>query len=680
MTVRLIAAAFVLIVAVSGVLLYRDATAAQRHLRAAEDSLRTAEQQVGDEQFDLAGARLQHAADHADAARQRLDGPLWAMVSALPRIGDVPALGRAAADLVRGTAAIGDEGLSLASEVLEPGALSGLLQGGTVDIAALRQLSEQAQSIDLTTLEQAQADLAATDAARLPASVHDDRELALARAEQLLSTLRNAQGGLDAAIEFTGGDGPRTYLIAAQNPAELRGTGGLIGFMTELQLDDGRISFQEGVDFDPEAELAQRTKLESTRELPPPVERPDWFADRYDHVAGGQYFGSVNIDPHLPTVGQVLLNLYEQETGRRLDGVLMVDPLALGRIVEATGKPIELPAEVASALPPEIPTTIPGEQIAPLVMVDGYDILDGGGPEKKALDRAIIGASLDALIEGGWDARRMVTTFRDLFAERHLQLHSSSAETQAALEAAGVAGAQPHGEDHDVLALTAVNAAPNKADVHVEHTISGELRVQRSAGGGLQREADVRVTVTNPLSPGDHHQYITGSYTTPVPFGSGQQEYEQDGSVRTWLSLWAPESAQLRSVRDAASGLALRTDQFRGLRVFDAFLDTPTRSETAIEVQYTGPVPAEPLDGSRTYELVLWRQAKGIPDRYDLRITAPAGHDAVDVELTGGEANQGLSDVTVEPLTASIEDGDVMLRGHASRDAHLRITFASPGG
>lgn len=680
MTVRGIAAALLLAVAVGGVLLYRDATAAQRHLRAAEDTLRVAERQVGDEQFDRAAARLQAAAGEAEASLERLDGPLWALVSVLPRVGDAPALGRSAADLVRGTAAIGDEGLSLAAEVLEPGALGGLLRDGTVDIAALRELSQQARGIDLTVLEQAQADLAATDPARLPSSVHDDRQLALGRAEQLLSTLRNARGGLDAAIEFAGGEGPRTYLVAAQNPAELRGTGGLIGFMTELRLDDGRISFREGVDFDPEAELAQRTKLESTRDLPPAVERPEWFADRYDHVAGGQYFGSVNIDPHLPTVGQVLLDLYEQETGRRLDGVLMVDPLALGRVVAATGRPIQLPAELAAVLPPEIPTTIPGAQIAPLVMVDGYDILEGGGPAKKALDRAIIGASLDALVGGDWDARRMVTAFRDLFAERHLQLYSSTAETQATLEAAGVAGAQPDGEDRDVLALTAVNAAPNKADVHVEHTIGGELRIQRSGDGGLQREADVRVTVTNPLSPGDHHSYITGSYATPVPFGSGQQEYQQDGSVRTWLSLWAPASAQLRSVRDAASGLALRTDQFRGLRVFDAFLDTPTRSETAIEVQYAGPVPTEPLDGARTYQLVLWRQAKGIPDRYDLRITAPVGHDAVDVVLTGGDASRGLSEVTLQPLTASIEDGDVVLRGHASRDAHLRITFAPRGG
>lgn len=99
MSIGRIAPAFLLVVAVSGVLLYRDATAAQRHLRAAEESLRVAERQVGEEQFDLAAGRLQEAADDAEAALERLDGPLWALVSTLPRVGDVPELGRAAADL-----------------------------------------------------------------------------------------------------------------------------------------------------------------------------------------------------------------------------------------------------------------------------------------------------------------------------------------------------------------------------------------------------------------------------------------------------------------------------------------------------------------------------------------------------------------------------------------------------
>ena len=50
---------------------------------------------------------------------------------------------------------------------------------------------------------------------------------------------------LDGLPSFLGADGPRHYFFGASNPAELRGTGGLIGAYAILTIDGGRLSFSD---------------------------------------------------------------------------------------------------------------------------------------------------------------------------------------------------------------------------------------------------------------------------------------------------------------------------------------------------------------------------------------------------------------------------------------------------
>ena len=63
--------------------------------------------------------------------------------------------------------------------------------------------------------------------------------------------LRDLSGDVHAASSllrglpgFLGADGPRRYFFGAQNPAELRGTGGLVGAYSVLTIDEGRFQLQ----------------------------------------------------------------------------------------------------------------------------------------------------------------------------------------------------------------------------------------------------------------------------------------------------------------------------------------------------------------------------------------------------------------------------------------------------
>ena len=62
------------------------------------------------------------------------------------------------------------------------------------------------------------------------------------RSAELATLHRQLHAGsliLDGLPSFLGADGPRRYLFGASNPAELRGTGGLIGAYAILTMDRG---------------------------------------------------------------------------------------------------------------------------------------------------------------------------------------------------------------------------------------------------------------------------------------------------------------------------------------------------------------------------------------------------------------------------------------------------------
>ena len=71
------------------------------------------------------------------------------------------------------------------------------------------------------------------------------RSDALAELAKLHRQLHAGSLILDRLPSFLGADGPRRYVFGASNPAELRGTGGLIGAYAILTIDHGRLSFSD---------------------------------------------------------------------------------------------------------------------------------------------------------------------------------------------------------------------------------------------------------------------------------------------------------------------------------------------------------------------------------------------------------------------------------------------------
>src|SRR5690606_21157684 len=121
-----------------------------------------------------------------------------------------------------------------------PGGLAALRpRDGAVPLAQLERLAPVVRAAD------ARVDAAAADVEALPRTwLAEPVAAALQEFETVVAgpaaALDTGAALLATMPDFLGGSGPRRYLVAASNPAELRGTGGFLGAYAPLTLHPGR--------------------------------------------------------------------------------------------------------------------------------------------------------------------------------------------------------------------------------------------------------------------------------------------------------------------------------------------------------------------------------------------------------------------------------------------------------
>lgn len=659
------------------VLLWRDVVALEPQLTAAQADLELAQQAL--EEGDEAAARgaVTDARESVDDAQERSDGPAWAAAGWVPRYGASARAVRGGVDLAAATVELADQALDEALALVADGADGFVAAGGRIDVSRLAEAATALEQLPLAPVVDARDQLADLPASGLVGPTLAARDTAVARADTVITRLSRGQVGARTFASFLGAQGDRTYLVAVQNPAELRGTGGLFSEVTELSVVDGLVTIgRTGGDL-----VSDRITTGGQQtvgfDVDDPVERPQDFAERYDNNAGGAIIQSVNLDPDLPTVGPVLTRLYEQRTGRSVDGAILVDPFALQSFIGATGGPLQLP-QVALAEAPDLPEQLTADNTAQTLLIDVYDAFGGTNPARDEFTDAVVAGVLQRLASGDWAPAPLARAMADSAAARRLQLWSRDADEQAGFDQLGIGGRLTRpSEVNDILAVTGVNAGPDKSDAHVAHRLTATIDLQARPGAApwqTMRRNEVRVEVDNPLRPDDHDDYITGT-NEPVPVGTSGSLRTRDALNRTWFQIWMPSSAAITALRDGVNDQVLRTGEIHDHDVIDYFLETPSASTAAFSAPYEGPLDLERVGGGGyLYELELWRQAKAIPDAWDVTVTPPAGLEITEVEVIGGgPPSTGIGPTQPQELTAVVEDGSARLTGTVTRDATLRV-------
>lgn len=555
-------------------------------LNRASDSLAAAARSLRRGDIDAASASVTAAGDAAGAARWFTQHPGFAALGWVPGIDrDANAL-RALIEVSRTGSAVA-EGLVADLRRLgagDDGLASVIYDDGAIDLAVVDEVTAMTSVLD-EVVDRARALLA------------DDRDVTIPPLGRAVERARTRLDAIEEVAEdagtltellpsFAGGAEPRRYLLALQSPSEARGGGGLIGVYGLLSAIDGRISLTE---VGPIEHLGPRV----TR----PVAASRSFTETYGPLSALNDWRQANLSPNFPDTSAVLLNLYERVRRDRLDGVVAMDPIALGELTRGTG-PLSAPGWDKE---------ITQNSARRLLLFDVYRRFVHQERKQNAYLRELVD-ELWSRIEGSdVDAVGLVEGFQAAARKHHIKIYSTDPGEQTLLTDLGLT-ADPDTVDRHLQLAFNNNNSGNKLDFFLRR--AQDISIELGADGSAR--VTTSIELTNDLPKRGRRAVARAGPRTGLKFGHSRMS----------IHFLLPRTA---------TGVHLTVDgdrrrHFTGRdssapMVWDIIQIPP---EVTVTVGLTYEIP-EALDADDQFRFTLWPQATARPDRYSLEIVAPGG-------------------------------------------------------
>lgn len=493
---------------------------------------------------------LRELAAEANAARELTSDWVWAAAEPTPWIGPQLAAFRtiaASSDRFFGESLLP---LATAAQALSIDALRPA--NGRLDAAVLDELVAPAQSAAVASAEAAAA-VDQIDRTPLIGSLGSAVEQAddiFARAADSIDALSRTSQLLPAML---GRDAPRSYLLLVQNNAEWRSLGGITGTAILLRTDQGAVTLED-----------TRSATALSRGLSAPV--TDLPAD-VEEIYGGRparFFHNLTQVPDFTLDGPLARQMYAQQTGRDVDGVIAVDPVALSYLLRATG-----PVSLADG------EQLTADNAVSLLMRDVYDRYSDPAAQ-DAFFAGASGAVFNAFLEGKGSTPGLVTALARAVDERRVLFWSADVDEQAVIDGTSVAGHLPSTDERTARFGVYFNdGTGSKMSFYLKPAVVLEWGSCTSS----RRELTLTVNLLN-TAPEDAGRslptYVTGNgaYGTPP------------GSATTVSNIYLPEGWDVVSASTTSgTGFTEASLQGRSVLTFGSTLAPQSSATIAITVR-----------------------------------------------------------------------------------------------
>lgn len=539
-------------------LLVAAALSASR-VRSGADAARQAFDAVGQGTAASAVQPLQvAAADFAGAAHDL--GAWWTEPSRL-----VPVVSEQRTALAGATAAAARLGTVAASVAPSFDTSRLAYHGGAIDLAAVTAMGPPARVLD-GALTVAADRVAAVRSPWLAGPVAAElgrfaRQVGRARTSTSLAVAATAR--LPAML---GASGPRHYVVLFMSLAESRGLGGIVGAYAELTAQDGRVTLtRSGSEGDLNAALPAAGAT---------LTGPANFLSRYGQFDPGRFFQDVTLSPDLPTVGAVVSQMFPQAGGDHVNGVLVVDPYGLARLLAITG-PVAVPG---LAQPLTSTTAVP-------FLLRGLFALDGGSDvAQNAVLKDLLHAAFSRLVDGSLPAPAALSqALEPAVLGGHIGLWSADPRDAGLVAGLHLADAFPAPGSSDLVSVTTQNAGANKLDAYIHQSITDQVTVDPTTGAVRAR---LTVTLRNAVPASGLPSTVIDS-----PLAPGTPP----GADPLLVSVYSPYG--LAGVTIGGVPGTMGTGQELGTPVYRQWVTVPARSTTTIVLTLVGAtVPGLPYE------------------------------------------------------------------------------------
>lgn len=367
--------------------------------------------------------------------------------------------------------------------------------------------------------------------------VQELQDEVFAEATERRDQLTGLAQGLTLLSELAGANGPRRYLLAVANTAEMRGTGGMVLSYGVLESSAGTFTLPA---FGPIDELfLEGAAPEGAAPL------ADDEAARWSGLEPTRLWRNANLVPDFSVAGPRMEAMYETASGLPADGVIQIDVQGLAAILRAIG-PVAVPGI----------GVVEADTLADFALNRLYFEFPDESDQRREVLGEIAEACFDRLLSGDLaSVRPLAEELIEAVAQRHILFTSRGAAASRPIRYFNTDGplAPPSAEAGDSFLLTVQNFGRDKLDYYLDTSVS----ISGTRLVGEQGQLRVEVTLTNTAPPGvQEPEYVFGT-------AEGRPADAEPGTYVGTASLYVPVGTRIAGSSGDGSVGALGTENGR---------------------------------------------------------------------------------------------------------------------
>ena len=492
----------------TGFTLYNSAKQVKGDASAIMSDLSDLKDPILNEDPDKANALAQDIVKRSADMSEELSGWAWSVASVIPVYGgDVQKV----KDLAAIMNDLSTDAIVPLVEDVSQLSVKNLLHDGSIDVELAQSLIAAVDSA-APAINEAYEKLSAIGDAKL-----DQVNEPLKKARERLGSLSKATQSVSSiAPTFTdmlGADGaPRTYLIVAQNNSEIRATGGFLGSIGPMYVDNGEIELGD---------------FRGIKDIYPKAE--DGYAPLTDeelaifglHVS--YQIADSNFIPDFQRVGEIVKFAWEHKGYGEVDGVIGVDPVFLQYMLALSGGVVT-----------EDGTEVDGSNAARLLLHDAYYL---ESRDQDPFFEEVAALSFKQLMNhlGDVSVMDLIDVVGEGIDERRLQVYMVRDNEEAAIGEIGADGRLSHDASEPVLGVYFVDESYSKLFWYQKADIQVGKAVLNSDGS---KTYPVTVTYWNMVDP-DNLDEVSDYMRAHSSIRRTDQE------MICWIYLSAPEGGYI---------------------------------------------------------------------------------------------------------------------------------------
>lgn len=541
----------------TGFFLYKDAKNLQAQAGTLMSEVSSMKDYLKNGEGEQLNATAGTVAEQIASMRDTVDGPAWTIASFIPVYGDDIKLVRG---MMEQADILAQDAMLPACAQLEDFKLGNLLTDGAVNIEMLKGLIATIQDVEPVVI----SSIDAIDALPEPhiGKIKSLMDKVAGPMDTAKVALKQVNGILPILPQMLGADGPRNYLITAENNSEIRACGGFIGSLGVMNVDNGKISLGdfEGTLRSSNGPKPQITITDEEMRLFQPYEPTMNF------ISGDAYF-----TPDFPAGASKVSTLWSLEHGgQHIDGVVALDPVFLQYLLQ-----------LCDGVTAADGTVVDGSNAANELLSGSYWKYPEGGDAQDAVFASVASGAFNQLLGGLGDVG-----FTNLFKVikrggdegRLLMWMANEAEENAVVQMGfgGTLNADPTKPQAGVFVN---NYSYSKLDWYLNlDAVKGEG--VKNADGTVSYP--MTVTLTNEMSAAD-----AAALPAYIAAHNGTADAPTQQMLRTLL--YAPAGGTITDVVTSSGNMKEATHN--GLQVF--YQDVRLMPGESFQVTYTVTVSAE---------------------------------------------------------------------------------------